>query len=398
MKHSIETDIAIIGGGIAGLWILNRVRQAGFSAVLLECDMLGSSQTSKAQGIIHGGMKYALQGSVTQSTRAIADMPTRWKKCLAGTGEIDLSKVPILSSQQYLWSTKSLASKLSSMLAGITLKSGTETLSKDQFPEIFRNAHFKGQVIALDEVVLDVHALLFALMKSHQDVIFKIDRDQDVVLDANDHLASFRVQSKPMKPLEVKAQKYIFTSGVGNALILKKFCLTSLEMQRRPLHMVIVKHEISTPLYGHCLGLSQVPRMTITTHRAQDGKYIWYLGGQIAETGVKRDKNTQIEMAKNELNDIFPWLDFSKAQYASFMIDRAENKEPLGARPSSCFVKEVGNIMIAWPTKLAFAPKLADQVMDLLQNAKIKPNLCDTRPCSGWPMPAVASPPWEQLF
>jgi len=398
MKHSIETDIAIIGGGIAGLWILNRVRQAGFSAVLLENEMLGSSQTSKSQGIIHGGMKYAISGVITESTRAIEDMPRRWKKCLEGTGEIDLSKVPILSPQQYLWSTGTLGSKLSSMLASVTLKSSTETLSKDQFPEIFRNGHFKGQVIALDEIVLDVHALLFALMKSHQDVIFKIDKDQDVVLDANDYLTSFRIQAKPMRALEVKAQKYIFTSGAGNASLLKKLRLTPLEMQRRPLHMVMVKHEISTPLYGHCLSLSQVPRMTITTHRAKDGKYIWYLGGQIAETGVKRDGKAQIDTTKNELNDIFPWLDFSKAQYASFMIDRAENKEPLNARPNSCFVKAVGNMIIAWPTKLAFAPKLADQVMDLLQNAKIKPNLCDTRQCAGWPMPGVATPMWEQLF
>src|SRR5579863_6345558 len=114
MKKTVETDIVIIGGGIAGLWLLNRLRQLGYSVILLEAKALGAGQTNKSQGIIHGGIKYALQGMVTHASEAIADMPKVWDDCLHGRGIIDLSQVPILSKHQYLWSTGSLASKIAS--------------------------------------------------------------------------------------------------------------------------------------------------------------------------------------------------------------------------------------------------------------------------------------------
>src|SRR5947207_2050847 len=105
MQNIVETDIAIIGGGISGLWLLNRLRTIGFSTILLESNALGGGQTSKAQGIIHGGTKYALQGALTPAAQAIADMPATWQRCLQGKGEIDLSNVPVLSHHQYLFST-----------------------------------------------------------------------------------------------------------------------------------------------------------------------------------------------------------------------------------------------------------------------------------------------------
>jgi glycerol-3-phosphate dehydrogenase len=84
MKKTVETDIAIIGGGIAGLWLLNRLRQEGYSVILLESVTLGGGQTNKAQGILHEGVKYALQGTLSPSSNAITHMPTIWKQCLEG--------------------------------------------------------------------------------------------------------------------------------------------------------------------------------------------------------------------------------------------------------------------------------------------------------------------------
>ena len=58
--RTIETDILIFGGGIAGLWLLNRLRSAGYSVILLEQDKLGGHETLNANGIIHGGLKFGL--------------------------------------------------------------------------------------------------------------------------------------------------------------------------------------------------------------------------------------------------------------------------------------------------------------------------------------------------
>ncbi|MDF1765148.1 MAG: FAD-dependent oxidoreductase, partial [Gammaproteobacteria bacterium] len=97
MNSPCSTDIVLFGGGIAGLWLLNRLRNAGYSAVLLEADSLGGAQTLASQGIIHGGLKYALGGSVTDAANAIAQLPARWRACFEGSGEIDLSGCEVLS-------------------------------------------------------------------------------------------------------------------------------------------------------------------------------------------------------------------------------------------------------------------------------------------------------------
>ena len=112
MSLTLNTDIAIIGGGIAGLWLNAQLRQQGFNTLLIEHNTLGGGQSVKSQGIIHGGAKYALHGALTGSSEAIADMPERWRKALQGEGELDLRGVRLLSDAHYLWSPGSIAGNL----------------------------------------------------------------------------------------------------------------------------------------------------------------------------------------------------------------------------------------------------------------------------------------------
>lgn len=396
----METDIVIIGGGIAGLWLLNRLRQLGYSVILLEAKALGAGQTNKSQGIIHGGIKYALQGSMTTAAQAIADMPRVWNECLHGRGVLDLSQVPVLSAHQFLWTTGSLASKIAGFFTGMALKGNVQELSRKAFPEIFQSPQFKGQVYSLDEIVIDVLAVVRELVKPNQDVIFKIDpmQEENIQFDSNGQLTSLEIQAEPIEPLQIKAQKYIFTAGAGNEELLKPLQDKGIAMQRRPLHMVIAKTDFNYPLYAHCLGMSSTPRITITTHKTLDGKSVWYIGGQIAEEGVKRDAKSQILATRKELKDLFPWLDFSNAEFATFFVDRAEALQADGKRPDSCYAKEVGNIIAAWPTKLALAPKLADEIVDKIHHAGIKPHPSDLRLLRAWPIPALAKPVWDELL
>ncbi|MBT6059135.1 MAG: FAD-dependent oxidoreductase, partial [Gammaproteobacteria bacterium] len=104
MTSTYSTDIAIFGGGIAGLWLLNRFQAAGYQAILLDTGGLGSGQTLASQGIIHGGLKYALSGSLSNSANTIAGMPQRWRQCLSGEDEVDLTDCRVLSENYYMWS------------------------------------------------------------------------------------------------------------------------------------------------------------------------------------------------------------------------------------------------------------------------------------------------------
>ena len=107
MPPSPTCQVLITGAGIAGLWTLRRLLSAGYDAFLLEESAIGSGQTLGAQGILHGGVKYGLDGS----SRAIADMlraqPPRWLDALAGKAEPDLSAARINSPCQHLWAADS---------------------------------------------------------------------------------------------------------------------------------------------------------------------------------------------------------------------------------------------------------------------------------------------------
>ena len=117
MSQTPSTDVLIVGGGIAGLWLNARLRRLGYSTLLVERDSLGGGQSVKSQGIIHGGAKYALHGALSGASEAIADMPRRWREALAGSGELDLRGVRILSQSHYLWSPGTLAGNLTSFFA-----------------------------------------------------------------------------------------------------------------------------------------------------------------------------------------------------------------------------------------------------------------------------------------
>ncbi len=109
-------DIVILGGGIAGLWLLNHLKAKGYSVLLFESTALGDGQSVASQGIIHGGLKYALSGTLSGTARAITGMPDRWRACLAGNDPVDLRGCQLLSENYYMWSEGSYRSKLKTFL------------------------------------------------------------------------------------------------------------------------------------------------------------------------------------------------------------------------------------------------------------------------------------------
>ena len=135
-------------------------------------------------------------------------------------------------------------------------------------------------------------------------------------------------------------------------------------MQLRPLQQVLVKHDYPIDLYGHCIGAqaSASPRLTVSTHPCADGKRVWYLGGDLATEGVDKSPDALIDDARKELKTIFPWLDFSKAQWRTLWINRAEPAQAQLIKPDNAFAEAApgnSNVIIAWPTKRTLAPDLA---------------------------------------
>lgn len=394
-----NVDVIIFGGGIAGLWTLARLTNQGYNALLLETEALGAGQTIKSQGIIHGGLKYALSGQLDAAVTSLQDMPMVWQQCLHGNGEIDLSSVTVLSNGQYMWSANKLTGGITTLFASNAMKSQVDSVPKSEWPMALDQATVSSKLYKLEEPVLDINSLLQALSKKLQQRCVKIDATAGYILetDSTGTIKSVSIKTNNVRT-ELTAQSYIFTAGSGNATITQELQSVP-EMQLRPLQMVIVKSSNLTPLYGHCIGMGTTPRITITSHTAHDQTPIWYLGGKLAEEGINRTREEQITVAKQELAVLFPNIDLSNAEFASFYVDRAEAKQATGSKPNSTTVFNNNNYITAWPTKLAFAPLLAQQILALIQQAGIKPShavLSET--LNNLPRPQVATPIWDQLL
>ena len=390
MSQALSTDVLIVGGGIAGLWLNARLRQHGFATVLLERGSLGGGQSLKSQGIIHGGAKYALHGALTGASEAIADMPRRWREALAGNGELDLSGVRILSDAHYLWSPGTLAGNLTSFFASKAVRGRVDQVKGEQLPPALQHPKFKGKVYRLAELVLDVPSLIARLAELAGDSLLAAERIEP--LRDNGELCGLIVDGR-----EIRAQRVVLSAGAGNAELLATLGVEQPAQQLRPLHMVLAKGPALKPLYAHCLGGGPKPRVTVTTHPAADGQWVWYLGGDLAEAdGVARDETAQIQAAQKEMAALLPWVDQRQTRWATLRVDRAEPAQSGLVRPDNAFLAEQQRLLVGWPTKLALAPDFADRVLAALQRDGVQP-LSHT-PLPELPRPALGQPVWEALL
>jgi glycine/D-amino acid oxidase-like deaminating enzyme len=385
MTASHSTDIVVFGGGIAGLWLLNRLRDEGYDAILLEADGLGAAQTLASQGIIHGGLKYALGGSVTDAANTIAALPARWRACFDGSGEIDLSSCEVLSERYYMWSSDSYRSKIKAFFGSKSLQGRVQALPRDEFPPFFAEATVEGSLYALPDFAVDTPSLLSVLRARYEASIFKVNpRDIRFTRDASGCAQSVTlragtgvgdaVRESENNTVSIEAQRMIFCAGKGNQALIDAAGMRKPASQLRPLNMVWVKKAGLGSVFAHCIGedFSITPKLTVTTHLADDGIPVWYLGGEIAESGVGVPDDELIERAKRLITDLFPWVDLIGAQWGCFAIDRAEAKMADGSRPDGAlFIAEDGYIA-AWPTKLTLTPALADSVLAELAGSVTK--------------------------
>lgn len=410
--NDLHCDIAIVGGGAAGLWLLDLLSRRGYDVLLCEALDLGQAQTIASQGMIHGGIKYALGAALTGASEAIARMPDRWRRCLQGDGEVDLRDVAVVANSYHMWSDGKLG-KLGSFFASHALRGRVEPLATSDYPGTFQTPEFKGTLHQLHDLVLDVSSLLHTLAAPHQQRLVK-GRVTATTFDATSQLRSLRVERDSHSTCSLHANQFIFTAGAGNemfsAALRDAGHSHAPRTQLRPLHQAFVQHPDLQPLYAHCItGIRRAePRLTITTHAltqptkdatkaSATGPGIgWYIGGQLATEGVKRSTEVQIDVTRSELSATLPWINWNDAQISTLRIDRAEPRQHLGAKPDEACVVRCGNAMLCWPTKLSLVPDLGDQVVNAIDPPQPSAAHTNTtqRSLSPDAPPAVASPPW----
>ena len=372
MNSTYSTNIVIFGGGIAGLWLLNRMQSEGYDSILFETNSLGGKQTLDSQGIIHGGLKYALNGSVGRASQNIANMPNRWRQCLSGNGEMDLTDVNVLYENYYMWSDGGMKSRLKSYLGSKSLRGRIDIVEKWRYPEFFKASSVKGTLYKLPDFVIDTKSLLKKLVSTASNRLFSLT-DCDYKFFPKDQTLKQKLQvNLKNKTVNIEADLFVFCAGEGNQELISKAALTKIEAQVRPLHMVYLRKPNLPEIYVHCIGndFNINPSVTVTSHRAQNGDIIWYLGGDIAESGITKSRGEQIEATQELIGNTFPWLNLSDAQWESFYINRSEAGIQSNFRPDDAVVEKDKDFLVAWPTKLTLVPSLADKVLAYAAEAR----------------------------
>ena len=389
MPFQTNTQIAIIGGGVCGTWLLNQFSSQGYQTLLFEKENLGAGQSLASQGMIHGGIKYTLGGFTTPASESIALMPSVWRDCINGHGQVDLSGSKILSETYHMFSDGALASKVTAFFGSKSLRGRINSLDRNDYPSVFDNARFKGALYALEDLVLDTPSLMQQLSQPYASSIYQ--DAPSINTDAKGKVTGITLATGDV----VRADLYIFAAGAGNEALMRDANINSISMQRRPLHQVVVKGKLPT-IYAHAVSLRAAakPRVTFTTHECQDGESVWYLGGNLAETGVGKSSEEQIQVAQKELHDLLPWVDLTKMQWSSFNIDRAEPSQSSNTRPDYPFVEMFENVMVCWPTKLTLTPMLANLAVD---KVSFSPKFIEA-PNYNLPHATTGKAPWDDLF
>ena len=380
-------DVLVFGGGAAGLWCLDRLRRAGYHAILLESTALGQGQTIQAQGIIHGGGKYALRGMRDfAAVQATSRMPDRWRRSLAGEWEPSLAGTQVLSEKCYLWLPRGSAVAwiqswgfMSIIAKAGLLATRPEKLSVADWPETLRGS--ATAVYALAEPVISTGSFLKALAAHHQESIFLYD-GRDVQLSKE----GVRICDVLLQPRAI-----VLSAGAGNEELLRRAGMAADLMQRRPLGMVLLRGDLPA-LFGHCI-VGGKTGLTITSPAG----HLWQIGGEIAER-LAHEENAQAarRIALGEIHRWLPQLDLNHAEIAIYRAVRAEARTAAQKRPSGVHVGRIGpGMVVAWPTKLSMAPVLADDVFELVELDLKEPGGYDEVP--PWPMPGVARYPWEEV-
>lgn len=65
-------------------------------------------------------------------------------------------------------------------------------------------------------------------------------------------------------------------------------------------------------------------------------------------------------------------MNMDDAQWSTLRVNRAEPKQSKLLRPDAAFCQPVGNGIVTWPTKLALAPNLSDEVFNLLKSSNVE--------------------------
>lgn len=386
-SSTVHVDVLFVGGGIAGLWLLNCVRQAGYSALLVESERIGAGQSGASQGFVVHRPRTGATVPTDKEAAELASVVGRWRELLAGRAVPDLSGVRVLSEHPLRWTLpeqpgRSLLDRLlrrSPPLPDAAAETGFD------IPGVLRHPMRRGSLSTQEGFIVDNRSLLGALLDPVRDALV---HTQGAAVMARDGGFNLRIEER--EPVVVRARRTVYTTGVGANL------LGSVSLQVWHQQMVMIRGEgLADDLYINAVNEAGRRLFNISSHRDLTGRPVWYYGGAMVESGEQVDAARQIRNCRRDLGAHFPWLALSGLEFAAHRVDRAavRMRNGLALLPQ---LRVEDQRVVAWPTNLSTMPLLGDRMLAMLRREGIEPRPADLHLLADWPQPALAPAPWDE--
>ena len=331
----MRVDYLIIGDGLSGLMLLNRILQDKLGSVLLISSVThnqtlrdSNSQSFWSQGIVHRGYKYSLEGEDLPAFEKHADKFTQEVSSAIDLPDFTVSK-----------KVKVLADSASSLPVTARTSSGR-----------YLNKEIK--VGSFPELVIDAWGVCNALRLKLRKHIYAADIKK--IQHKNGSVSSIELS----KTQVVKPSHVFMCAGRNNGYIwhnMMKMPKPDIQ-QLRPLIVGEAKHSDFFNLNAHIL-FKKKWCMTITSSENAVGAFTWRFGGPLYDSGLPLKK---VQLKTEKILKHF--FDISNPSMGMGVISRAE-KNADGARILSPRRFKLGNVTIGWPVKMVMIPALIDKML-----------------------------------
>ena len=343
MRVGFDTEIVVVGGGIAGFFVLDRLRSAGHHAHLIGCPRPGMDQTQWSQGILHSGWKYH-----RGDPRPFPDLAKTWQDMFEGRADPQLPREAIRTSNLWVW--------------------GDVDADPSLGPQVMDLPDCLGhhQVHHLEETIIDPGRVLDHLRQKHQSYC------HHGLVKAARMAGGFEILTEGERIL---TKHLVLTAGAGNEALGMMLGRAPGFMQRRPLRMYLIRGSLPN-IYGHAMRQKEVA-LTIHTIPAAHNQRTWVIGGALAEDAPELHADDAEHRLRNALMSFLPGGLPNGCWWSSYRIDRAENATTDGQRPDDVCVELVDDVHYVWPTKLVLAPRAADTLLSMLPIPNRRPEQND---------------------
>jgi hypothetical protein len=263
-----------------------------------------------------------------------------------------------------------------------------------------------ASVHGMDEPVVDTGSVLAALAHENEGAVLSFSAGpESAAVDfetsgtgENRRWDGVRVDPHEGAPRTLlRPRAVVLCAGVGNEELLRRAGIADASMQRRPLRMFLLRGELDE-LFAHCV-VGGKTRLTVTSADLGKHERVWQLGGEVAERTADLEDREADRWAKEEIARWLPHVDRSRLRLGSYRAVRAEAKRADAMRPSGVHVRRVAqNAVVAWPTKMALAPLLAEEIHREIATMVPGPGgPASSDRWRGWRAPRVAPYPWEKV-